>query len=114
MAKRRLEDEAEVLSRVNAQAEAQRQAAGLGPSIYEQMWRLLDGAMDSLMTPPIGNHDELVKGQALGIAQCLAIIGDPLVKDVDDVRAMAVERWQARQKATPPTKRKPARRQRTG
>lgn len=116
MGKRRQDEELAILERANTSAEAQRQAAGLGPSIYEQYWRQLDQLMDWMMAdtePPEGSRKAIIqdwaerRGRAQGIAWCLSIIGRPLMEDVDHVREVAVERWEARQsrKETSPSPR---------
>lgn len=99
MGTRRIIEGMEILERVNAQAEARIQAETGEPSIYEQMWRLLDKRMDVLMSIPgplVGDKMLEMKAEAKAIAECLAIIGSPLVSDVDDVRAEAVKRWEQR------------------
>lgn len=71
-------------------------AATAGKSLIERMWELLDGAMDQLMALP--EHDTVnLRGRAYGIAQCLALMTDPIHANVDDVRERAMERWRARQ-----------------
>lgn len=91
MAKARIDDELEVLERANNAAEAMH-----GPTLYSQLWTLLDRMVDELMKAP----SDLTKGRAQGVAECIVIFGKPLVNDVDEVRAKAMERWEARQKKT--------------
>lgn len=108
MGKRREEEERDILLRANAMAEARVQAETGGPSLHESMWRVLDRSMDIMMShkdpQAVGEH----AARARGIADCLVLIGSPLVSDVDDVREEAVRRWEARQarKTTKPLKRK--------
>ena len=66
-----------------------------GKTLLERMWELLDEVMDLLMTLNPDDADHL-KGRAYGIAQCLALMTDPIHATVDDVRATAMERWEAR------------------
>lgn len=77
-------------------------AATAGKSLIERMWELLDGTMSELLGPlrEWGPNDTKVseaRGRAYGIAQCLALMTDPIHANVDDVRERAMERWRARQ-----------------
>lgn len=77
-------------------------AATAGKSLIERMWELLDRTMDALLVDlaGYGKHDTKVsemRGRAYGIAQCLALMTDPIHANVDDVRERAMERWRARQ-----------------
>lgn len=64
----------------------------------EQMYVALDKAYDKIMKrvnkgkPAMDVH----KGQALGLAQAIALLVNPIAPDVDEVRAVAVERYEAR------------------
>src|SRR5882724_934068 len=73
-------------------------AAKAGRSLIERMWGLLDEVMDSLMGSGLAEEDTYhIRGRAYGIAQCLALMTDPIHANVDDVRERAMERWRARQ-----------------
>lgn len=102
MGKRREDEEHMILLRVNAQAEDRVQAETGGPSIHEEMWRVMDRLMDNLMSGK-AHEDRMEQDRfrALGVGDCLLIIGKPLVSDMDDVRAEAMRRWEARQKKQP-------------
>ena len=100
MAKRRQEDEADVLARAETVTRAKLAATG-GKAIIDMLWDRLDEYVDCLMSPPIGNHDEQVKGQAQSMAEAISIMTNPYDPDMAKVRAEAMERYAARQKPKP-------------
>lgn len=64
-----------------------------GASIYELIWEELDGVIDALMEEP---GSDVLRGTALGLATAIAYMQNPLVADVDGVRAEAMGRYEER------------------
>lgn len=85
-----------------------------GKSILEIMWEELDEIMDRLMTDGRPEDDPAIvvldtrglaaewqaygeeRGQAQGVAYCLAVLINPYAVNVDNVRSTAMERWEGR------------------
>lgn len=69
-----------------------------GRSLVEMMEDTLDGIFSYLKDTDMENADELdvaeKKGQAQGVAMCIAIIRSPYYPDVTAVKAEAVRRWE--------------------
>lgn len=69
-----------------------------GESIVEMMERTLDGLVEYLMQTDMETADPTevaaVKGEALGVARCIAIIHNPYLPNIDAVRAESVDRYE--------------------
>ena len=102
-----------------------------GKSIIELLWDDLDTTMDILMdectgcgklagahprqegrqycnVPELADYDleysiQEYKGRAQGVAYALALMMNPYLRDVDEVRKKAKERWQQREAGEPVT-----------
>jgi hypothetical protein len=68
-----------------------------GKSIIDMLWDDLDATMDILMDGGVEFDLEYTideyKGRAQGVAYALALMSNPYLKDVNDVRELAKERW---------------------
>lgn len=73
---------------------ANEDASCAGKSLLELMWEELDETMDRLMVP--GAAAETDKGQALGIAWCIALVTNPYHVNMEAIREEALERWEER------------------
>jgi hypothetical protein len=101
--------------------------AHAGKTILEIIWEELDAIMDRLMSDGEPSKATLIgeledgatsrqaareladewwetlrawgeeRGQAQGVAYCIAVLTNPYHVDVDAIRAQAMERWQERQ-----------------
>lgn len=111
MAKRRQEDEADVLERAEVAARLWLEAED-EPCIIDLIWARLDQKMDWLMGQPAVAHSAgpvayrdyaQLQGAAKGLAEALAIFQhpyEPVDEAVDMIRHEAVERYERRQRAT--------------
>jgi hypothetical protein len=91
----------------------------VGRTLLEIFWEELDDIMDRLMEkgPPSDSEppsqwellDEFLideredwkeygeeRGQAQGVAYCIAVMTNPYKPDIDAVRELAMERWETR------------------
>jgi hypothetical protein len=66
-----------------------------GMSIIDHIWAALDDEIDTLKSSKTAG--EWNKGRALGLAQALALMYNPIEPNVDAVRETAMERWEDRQ-----------------
>jgi len=71
-----------------------------GPTLVQQMWDLLDARTAELMKPVPDEEILTTRGQARGIAQCLALFMQPHFSTADDVVREAVKRYKAKQEGT--------------
>jgi hypothetical protein len=117
----RTADEEEVLGRASTAARAALAAIG-GRSLLDEMWEEMDSIVRDLMVDwvdgvelpaigGIGDYDEAMRygsqmkdwgelrGQAQGVAYCIALVTHSKQRDVDAVRAEAVRRFQAAERA---------------
>jgi hypothetical protein len=70
-----------------------------GRSIIEMIWEQLDEAVNNLHEPEVTGNPfghALLKGRALGLAEALAVLQSPYAPDVDEIRAQAASRYEAR------------------
>lgn len=78
------------------------EGACAGESIVEMMESVLDGLFTYLKQTDMETADRLdveaKKGEANGVAKCIAIIYNPYYPNVDSVKADAVRRWEYREK----------------
>jgi hypothetical protein len=70
--------------------------AHAGKSIIELLWEQMDTVYAELMA----GAGKKTQGKAAGLAEALALMSNPYLRDVDAVRAAAHERWEAAQDDT--------------
>lgn len=84
--------------------------SGAGRSLLEMLWEELDRIMDILMTgdTPVLHPDRSlnnpheftawgeIRGQAQGVAYCIAVIEQPYQPNVPDIKERAMERFEER------------------
>jgi hypothetical protein len=66
--------------------------AHAGKSILEYLWEMMDATYADLMENP---DKKKLQGRAGGIAEALALMSNPYLRDVEAVRNAAHERWEA-------------------
>ena len=64
----------------------------------EAMWAALDDVVDRLQRRVNKGKEPLKsdRGEALGLATAIALLSNPIEPDVDEVRSVAMERWEIR------------------
>lgn len=67
-----------------------------GRSIVSMMWRELDDVMDRIMAKGGKASD---KAEARGLAKCIALITNPYAPNMEAIRAVAMERYEARRRS---------------
>lgn len=72
-----------------------------GKTILELLWEELDAIMDRLMTGAEAD-DERDPGRAEGVAYSIAVMQNPYLPNVDNVREQAMQRWEAAEAAPKP------------
>lgn len=66
-----------------------------GKSIIDLLWEEMDHLMDLLMEDHC-EEPEWTRGRATGVAWAIALMSNPYLQNVDQVRTLAKERWEQR------------------
>lgn len=72
-----------------------------GKTILELLWEELDAIMERLMSGGQAD-DERDPGRAEGVAYAIAVMQNPYLPNVDNVREQAMERWEQAEAAPKP------------